>query len=1640
MFEQNNLIDSNNNNNLDNDLDKNSTNADKKNPVHDDKKSILNTRNNFSDYESKIDVASANNNQSCDEDEKLCSMKMAISLGETHALVHTLENSSISLATQSGSFAVIENIEKNNTDYSINNENKSTDKNNLNDENVEFCLTNKKLIDTAIFPDQTSTLKETLENPSISSIVPIKFSASIEITKKISDDYTTDNENTNIDTHNSNSKNEKICLPNEKLMEMAASFGQTPALVHTSENPSISSIVPIESSASIEITTKISDDYTIDNKNTNIDTHNSNSKNENVCLPNEKLMDMAASFGQTPALVHTSENPSISSIVPIESSTSIEITTKISDDYTIDNENKNIDTHNSNSKNEKICLPNKNLMEMTISLGQTPALVHISHDSSNSLTTVIESSSLIKNTDYTIDNVNERTDKNNINEKDSEFGLTNENLIETATASDPTPTLVHISQDSSNGLTTVIESSALIKNTDYTIDNENERTDKSNINEKDSEFCLTNENLIETATALDQTSTLLHISQNPFVNVKMPVESSDSIEITQKINKDYTIDNKNEISDKHDSNCKNGEICLANEKLIEMAIPLDQTSILAHTLQTPSKNLTNSTESTAFFKIIGEGNQDYPINNEDKNAYKLKQSIDTHDIKIHNFEESVLVQCKPTNLSTEISDFPNNVILVEKSDIAANTVDHDISIDSEAFGNEQRETNNFDDVFNAECAADIRNNQSLFSHVTITQEDNLIELAILPTDSIEIQNLYADESDLFIYDTNTEISDRLEHILSAQLESRTIEIVRDDSGITDGLDLSTFPQVTCKNKPFILDTSALTSSSCDFREADDLKDETFDPSKIQHSSTLLQDETEEFVSDSSTNCIHTVSNVQENYQIIDSTSENNKTENENKDVENKRCNENLQDTSDTPTFVNSLSALRKIPFARVGSCDNSEIEVLPNTTPRWQKKYACMYCHKKVVKLPRHLETVHKVFEDVKKLKDIGKGTKERKDVLKIFRNNGSFMHNTNKIYNDGTLLVPRRPNTIRKATEYTTCPNCLLTVTISNSRKHISKCIDPKIKGSRTYKILGTTVEGRLHSTASDTLRLVIFPVLKEDEIVRLIRYDWLIILYGNKLCLKYGPNHFQHNMVRARLRLMGRFLQAAKQLNSNITELAQLFNPKFVDLVVDAIALVARINRIKNSCEAPAVAENLVTYIKQIGLLLEAEYVKRQDEESLKQVINFSKVYKTEAPDSINKIAMEAQAKFKRQKVVVLPMTDDIKKLVSYLRKERNRCFGILKEKFVFSEWLNGLKLVAVYLLVFNRRRVGDIQNILTSDLDKLESIDAGADKEEFNKLDDVGKKIATKFYRFEVRGKLNRIVAVIAKADLIEELKLLRAYRSQAKVPVHNEFLFGLPNPITDRIRVLNLCKEMRIISELCGAEKPQLLRGTGLRKHVATKCVELDLTETALSDVIGHLGHSDKIHREIYRQPLKSKTIVQVTKVLEAARGNDDDVGADDDDEDDQSEYSEIPISAESDINEINNQSLCETKNVESSFSESVPSTSSDITYGKPCENLSSSPATNKPIKRYLWSATEKNIICSEFKKYLESRTLPSFAVIDELKKRYPCLENRSRQSIKTWVSNQFKVPSKSSTKLRVISNQAVNIDLAKFKNTKSQDIP
>lgn len=66
---------------------------------------------------------------------------------------------------------------------------------------------------------------------------------------------------------------------------------------------------------------------------------------------------------------------------------------------------------------------------------------------------------------------------------------------------------------------------------------------------------------------------------------------------------------------------------------------------------------------------------------------------------------------------------------------------------------------------------------------------------------------------------------------------------------------------------------------------------------------------------------------------------------------------------------------------------------------------------------------------------------------------------------------------------------------------------------------------------------------------------------------------------------------------------------------------------------------------------------------------------------------------------------------------------------------------------------------------------------------------------------------------------------------------------------------------------------LLRGTKLRKHIATFCASMELADTEISDLANFMGHAEKIHREVYRQPIISRDILNITQHLEAAHGCD-----------------------------------------------------------------------------------------------------------------------------------------------------------------------
>lgn len=169
----------------------------------------------------------------------------------------------------------------------------------------------------------------------------------------------------------------------------------------------------------------------------------------------------------------------------------------------------------------------------------------------------------------------------------------------------------------------------------------------------------------------------------------------------------------------------------------------------------------------------------------------------------------------------------------------------------------------------------------------------------------------------------------------------------------------------------------------------------------------------------------------------------------------------------------------------------------------------------------------------------------------------------------------------------------------------------------------------------------------------------------------------------------------------------------------------------------------------------------------------------------------------------------------------------------------------------------------------------INLQVDPDVYKRMSTKEKEYAKKYVRFTVRGKLMRTVPVIIDKEVEECCLEILNHREEAGVPSNNDYLFGLPSNDRDRMKYMRSCGLLREFAEACGAEIPSTLRGTQLRKHVATTCLLKNLDDQFTSDLAKFMGHSKEIHHDHYRVPVAHKEILGITKLLECAQGAGDD---------------------------------------------------------------------------------------------------------------------------------------------------------------------
>lgn len=315
-------------------------------------------------------------------------------------------------------------------------------------------------------------------------------------------------------------------------------------------------------------------------------------------------------------------------------------------------------------------------------------------------------------------------------------------------------------------------------------------------------------------------------------------------------------------------------------------------------------------------------------------------------------------------------------------------------------------------------------------------------------------------------------------------------------------------------------------------------------------------------------------------------------------------------------------------------------------------------------------------------------------------------------------------------------------------------------------------------------------------------------------------------------------------------------------------------------------------------------------------------------------------------------------------------------------------------ISIQVFNRRRAGEVERILISDFKNYHTINDETSSDLCNALTEENKAIAKKYVRFSIRGKLNRTVPVLLDVHLVECVQIILQYREKVGVSSKNPYVFGIPGYKTKNYKYLRACNLLRKFSLDCGAEHPARLRGTQLRKYIATTCITLNLEEQQVSDLANFMGHAEKIHKDIYRQPLISRDILSMSRLLEKAQGDNDNS-----DESDQADESEVSTN---DTNVIMGKCF----NIHFTLNHFIKNI---VLGGKknPKKRQSKFQSPYPKIVRKRWTEKEKEIIHKNFRKSFEQKSLPTMDEIQTVIKANPELKCRTPPQIKTWIHNQYK---------------------------------
>ena len=511
----------------------------------------------------------------------------------------------------------------------------------------------------------------------------------------------------------------------------------------------------------------------------------------------------------------------------------------------------------------------------------------------------------------------------------------------------------------------------------------------------------------------------------------------------------------------------------------------------------------------------------------------------------------------------------------------------------------------------------------------------------------------------------------------------------------------------------------------------------------------------------------------------------------------------------------------------------------------------------------RHLTTKHANEEDVKAML---KQPENRLKILKKLRHLGNHEHNNQVIKKGkGEIVVVYRPrDTSVDIDSYVPCQYCFGWYQAKELHKHGNRCSFNNSKGSKGVFYLKNGK--KLKATPLETSGKFgnILQSMVNKELADIVKRDRLLCVFGERLASKHGHDSDRFESVRSPLRTLARLLKEIKKIDCELSSFEKTVHPRNFSVIVEACRNLSGFDSANNLYKTPSLALMAGNYYAQ---LVEVKYsiaLEKENKVVAKQCQELKKLIDLRWAKEINSNAVRTFKARKKNTISLVPLSEDLKVFTEFLKKRIANNLQALKQiQSCKASYSQLQKALLALIILFNRRRSGEVSRMKLDEYNKNTDGTQTISDQDLN-LSQLEKKCASTFSRFELTGKRGRTVPVLLTAQMKEAADMLLSCRQFMGISPENPHFFAVTMMGSNSYIRGTDC--IRQLSELCDVKRPEAIRSTKLRKHVATISQLLNFSEHQLDILADFMGHDIKVHRKFYRLPDEVIQIAKVSKFL------------------------------------------------------------------------------------------------------------------------------------------------------------------------------